>query len=176
MGNSFYNIEHKIGDSVFMITNDSEISLEVREDKNCVNKIEIDSEGIHYYDSDDNELMDSGIVEFWTREEAEKVLDDLNQTYLNKIQDNPVFYCIKKGHVVETEIEEIMCEKGTKNTDVYILVKNRSQKERIWYSLGKNCNFKIHGKYCPRAYLTQEEAEKALSQKKDKSEFDKSDK
>lgn len=107
-------LPHKIGDSIFWLyAKDTELSIEVREEENCVDSIKITSDGIEYLDHF-GENIESDEDVFWSREEAQKWLDEHMPEKLSFkkgdfvlfISQNPASIDIDCGVVDELAIED----------------------------------------------------------------------
>lgn len=69
-------LPHKIGDTVYWLyAKDTELSIEVREEKSFVSSIKITSDRVIYLDEDDQDIEGEETL-FWSREEAQKWLDE----------------------------------------------------------------------------------------------------
>lgn len=107
-------LPHKIGDSIWWLyPKDTELSIEVKEEKNCVGSIKISSDGIEYFDHY-GEDIESDENAFWSREEAQKWLDEHMPENLSLkkgdfvlfINQNSVSIDIDCGVVDELTIED----------------------------------------------------------------------
>ena len=106
-------LEHNIGDHYYYISFGDGLTLEVRESRDCVEKIAITEDGVTYLAGDDYELDEEDMKdygEFWTKEEAEKWLSENVPEKFPFEPDEELFY---------------VCEMPNKKTAVVIVRINK---------------------------------------------------
>ncbi len=100
------DIEHQIGDPIYYIWFSSmtgEVSIK---DTLYVDKVEIDDDGIRYFDSDGSEILPDVMKrcgEFWSREEAEAWLKE-NYSGVVKYKPKDIIFAIVEGVIITLQV------------------------------------------------------------------------
>ena len=112
MGANTYNVEHDVGDSIWYINqNENGDGFCIIEWEYAVDAIIIDGEGVHYemeglvgyYELQDDE--------FWTKEEAEKALKNMEPLEF-KVDDS--VYIVLNDRIIEASVYYFYIEQGNK--------------------------------------------------------------